>query len=190
MQFSSPLSLINTGIVSRAFCHRRVLPGPVRINPRDCLECLLVIHFFNQIKQLCPIYRLLKHWIKWRVRPGGPWAERERERERERELLTVSVNKLCWLTLWQIGLSGWAGTERETGKPVWLLCTGQTFSFYCWKQSWWSAGTESPLAASFFWSYASFWKLPMQHTWAHAFFDCLMLLLLSGFGNHWFVKHW
>ncbi len=86
MQFASPLSLINTGIVSRAFFHRRVLPGPVRINQRDCQECLLVIHFFNQIKQLCPIYRLLKHWIKWRVRAGG-------RGHRERELLTVSVNK-------------------------------------------------------------------------------------------------
>jgi len=99
VQFASSLSLINTGIVSHAFFHWQVLPEPVRINQRDCLECLLVIHFFNQIKQLCPIYRLLKHWIKWRVRAGGPWAERDQ--------LTVSVNKAVL-------------THTLTDRPQWV----------------------------------------------------------------------
>lgn len=112
MQFASPLSLINTDIVSHAFFHWRVLPRPVRINQRDCLECLLVIHFFNQIKQLCPIYRLLKHWIKWRVRAGGPWAERD--------LLTVSVNKAV-LTHTLTDRPQWVSWYREGNRKTSMI---------------------------------------------------------------------
>lgn len=131
VRFASPLSLINTAVVSSAFFCCRVLPGPVRINQSNCPECLLVIHFFNQIKQLCPIYRLLKHWIKWRERAEGLWAEREGEP------LTVSVNKVVLTQTLTDRPRGWAGTWGKSRKNLsdCFVLSKQSFSMR--KIVWW-----------------------------------------------------